>query len=209
MFQTDGVGGITDVRIEGSDESSVPVALNAGSFEGKTLTDLVGASATFDITNDGSALGLATVTANGTNYHVGQTYVIAGNLIGGSTPANDATITIDSVNGSTGAIATASVTGSAPALPTVFTGQAGVNQAHAGTSGTFNITRTSGSYSLAINASGSGYEIGNIITIPGNTLGGATPAQDATVIVTAKDGSGGLGTASITGSGIRRRRTKS
>ena len=201
VVSTDGVGGITDVRIEGSDESSVPVALNAGVFEGKTLTDLVGASATFNITNDGSAFGLVT-TANGTNYHVGQNYVIAGNLIGGSTPANDATITIDSVNGSTGAIATASVTGSAPALPTVFTGQTGSNVAHAGTSGTFNITRTSGSYSIAINASGSGYEIGNIITIPGNTLGGATPAQDAIVIVTAKDGSGGLGTVSITGSGI-------
>ena len=84
----------------------------------------------------------------------------------------------------------------------MFTGQAGSNVAHAGTSGTFNITRTSGAYSLAINASGSGYEIGNIITIPGNTLGGATPAQDATVIVTGKDGSGGLSTATITGSAV-------
>ena len=195
------VGAITDVRVEGSDESTVPTAADAGSFESKNLVNLTGASATFDLANDGTTY-TTTVTANGTNYHVGQTYVIAGNLIGGSTPANDATITIDSVNGATGAIATVSITGSAPALPTVFTGQAGVNQAHAGTSGTFNITRTSGTYSLAINASGSGYEIGNIITIPGNTLGGATPAQDATVIVTGKDGSGGLSTATITGAGL-------
>ena len=158
-------------------------------------------SQTFDISNDGSNYSV-TVTANGTNYHTGQTYVIAGNLIGGSTPANDATITIDSVGGTDGAIATASVAGSAPALPTVFTGQSGSNQAYAGTSGTFNITRTAGVYSLAINASGSGYEIGNVITIPGNTLGGATPAQDATVIVTGKDGSGGLSTASIAGSAV-------
>ena len=195
------VGAITDVRVEGSDESTTPTAADAGSFESKNLVNLTGASATFDLANDGTTY-TTTVTANGTNYHVGQTYVIAGNLIGGSTPANDATITIDSVNGATGAIATVSITGSAPALPTVFTGQAGVNQAHAGTSGTFNITRTSGTYSLAINASGSGYEIGNIITIPGNTLGGATPAQDATVIVTGKDGSGGLSTATITGAGL-------
>jgi len=201
VVSVNGVGGITDVRVEGADESTTPSAADAGVFENKGMTDLVGSGATFDIANDGSSYS-TTVTANGTNYHVGQTYVIAGNLIGGSTPANDATITVDSVNGETGAISTVSITGSAPALPTVFTGQAGSNVAHAGSSGTFDITRTSGVYSLAINASGSGYEIGNIITIPGNTLGGATPAQDATVIVTAKDGSGGLSTASITGSAV-------
>ena len=201
VVSVNGVGAITDVRVEGSDESTVPTAADAGVFESKSLVNLTGSGATFDLANNGSTYSI-TVTANGTNYHTAQTYVIAGNLIGGSTPANDATITIDSVSGTDGAIATASVAGSAPALPTVFTGQAGANQAHAGTSGTFNITRTSGTYSLAINASGSGYEIGNIITIPGNTLGGATPAQDATVIVTGKDGSGGLSTASITGSAV-------
>ena len=201
VVSVDGAGGITDVRLEGADESSVPVALNAGVFESKNLTDLAGSSATFDISNDGTNYTVS-VTANGTDYHTGQTFTVLGNAIGGSTPGNDCTITIDSVNGTTGAIATASASGSAPALPTVFTGQAGVNQAHAGASGTFNVTRTSGVYSIAINASGSGYEIGNVITIPGNTLGGATPAQDATVIVTGKDGSGGLSSATITGSAV-------
>ena len=94
------VGAITDVRVEGSDESTVPTAADAGSFESKTLVNLTGAGATFDLANDGTTY-TTTVTADGTNYHVGQTYVIAGNLIGGSTPANDATITIDSVNGTT------------------------------------------------------------------------------------------------------------
>ena len=67
------------------------------------LVDFVGQSATFNITNDGTNFGVV-VTAAGTDYHVGQTYTVAGNLIGGSTPANDCTITIDSVNGTTGAI---------------------------------------------------------------------------------------------------------
>lgn len=201
VVSVDGTGGITDVRVEGSDESTIPVAFNGGTFSSKTLVDLVGSGATFDITNDGTTFGVS-ATANGTDYHTNQTYVVAGNLIGGSTPTNDATITIDSVNGATGAIATVSVAGVAPALPTVFTGQTGSNVAHAGTSGTFDVTRTSGVYSVTINASGSGYEVGNIITIPGNTLGGATPAQDATVTVTAKDGSGGLNTVTIAGSGL-------
>ena len=201
VVATDGAGGIIDVRVEGADESSVPVAFNGGTFDSKNLVDLVGSGATFDISNDGSNYSVS-VTAIGTDYHPGQTFVVAGNLIGGSTPANDCTITIDSVDGTTGAIATASASGSAPALPTVFSGQAGVNQAHAGASGTFDVTRTSGTYSLTINGSGSGYEIGNQIVIPGNSLGGATPANDATVIVTGKDGSGGLSTATITGSGV-------
>ena len=201
VVAVDGAGGIIDVRVEGSDESSVPVAFNGGTFNAKSLVDYVGNGATFNITNDGTNYGVV-VTANGTDYHVGQTFVVAGNLIGGSTPANDCTVTIDSVGGTDGSIATASATGSAPALPTVFTGQTGTNQAHAGASGTFDITRTSGTYSVAINASGSGYEIGNVITIPGNTLGGATPANDATVVVTGKDGSGGLSTVTITGSAL-------
>ena len=201
VVAVDGAGGIIDVRVEGSDESSVPVAFNGGTYASKNLTDLVGQSATFNITNDGTNYGVV-ITANGTDYHTNQTFIVAGNLIGGSTPANDCTITIDSVNGATGAIATASASGSAPALPTVFSGQTGTNQAHAGASGTFDITRTSGTYSVAINASGSGYEIGNVITVPGNTLGGATPANDATVVVTGKDGSGGLSTVTITGSGL-------
>jgi len=201
VVAVDGAGGIIDVRVEGSDESSVPVAFNGGTFNAKSLVDYVGNGATFNITNDGTNYGVV-VTANGTDYHVGQTFVVAGNLIGGSTPANDCTVTIDSVGGTDGSIATASATGSAPALPTVFTGQTGTNQAHAGASGTFDITRTSGTYSVAINASGSGYEIGNVITVPGNTLGGATPANDATVVVTGKDGSGGLNTVTITGSAL-------
>ena len=201
VVAVDGAGGIIDVRVEGSDESSVPVAFNGGTFNAKSLVDYVGNGATFNITNDGTNYGVV-VTANGTDYHVGQTFVVAGNLIGGSTPANDCTVTIDSVGGTDGSIATASATGSAPALPTVFTGQTGTNQAHAGASGTFDITRTSGTYSVAINASGSGYEIGNVITVPGNTLGGATPANDATVVVTGKDGSGGLSTVTITGSAL-------
>ena len=201
VVAVDGAGGIIDVRVEGSDESSVPVAFNGGTYASKNLTDLVGQSATFNITNDGTSFGVV-VTANGTDYHTGQTFVVAGNLVGGSTPANDCTVTIDSVNGATGAIATASASGSAPALPTVFSGQTGTNQAHAGASGTFDITRTSGTYSVSVNASGSGYEIGNVITVPGNTLGGATPANDAEVVVTNIDGSGGLNSVTITGAGL-------
>ena len=200
VVSVNGVGAITDVRLEGSDVSSVPAAFNGGVFEAKVMANLAGASATFNVANDGSTF-TTTVTANGTNYHVGQTFVIAGTEIGGTTTANDATITIDSVNGETGAIGTVSIAGTAPALPTVFTGQAGSNVAHAGTSATFDITRTSGTLTTTIGSSGSGYKVGNTLTVVGTNLGGATTANDATIVVASVDGSGGLSTVTITGTG--------
>ena len=200
VVDVDGAGGILDVRVEGADESSVPVAFNGGSFDAKTFSLLNGQNAVFDITNDGSSYSVAIDTA-GTDYHTGQTFTILGSELGGSDGANDATVTIDSVGGTDGSIGTASVTGSAPALPTNFSGQAGTNQAHAGAGGTFDITRTSGVYSIALNAFGADYEVGNEIVVPGTSLGGASPANDATVTVTAIDGSGGLSTVTIAGTG--------
>ena len=204
VVSVDGNGGITDVRLEGSDESSLPTPNNAGTFAGKTLTNLVGSGAVFDVTNDGSSYSVAIDTA-GTNYYIGQTFTVSGTALGGSSPANDATITIASENngGATkGVIATANISGSAPSLPTDFSGVAGANQAHAGSSATFDITRTSGSYSVAMNVFGTNYQVGNEITVAGTSLGGATPTNDAVLIVTGKDGSGGISTATVTGTAV-------
>ena len=79
---------------------------------------------------------------------------------------------------------------------------AGANQAHAGASGTFDITRTQGTYSIAMNIAGTGYKVGNEITILGTDLGGAAPTNDATLIVSSIDGSGGVNNATITGTGV-------
>ena len=200
VVSVDGVGGITDVRLEGADVSSVPSAFNGGSFESKTLANLSGTGADFNITNDGSNYSVAIATA-GTDYHTDQTFTVAGNTIGGSTPGNDATITISAVGGTDGSISTVSIAGSAPSLPTDFTAVSGDNQAHAGASGTFNITRTSGVYSVAINANGVDYQVGNNIVVVGTNLGGDNPANNATLVVDSIDGSGGIATVSITGTG--------
>jgi len=200
VVATDGAGGIIDVRLEGADESSIPVAFNGGTFTSKTLSNLAGSSAVFDIVNDGVSYS-ANITTAGTDYHLDQTITIAGTELGGTSPANDATLTISNVGGADGSITGVTVSGSAPALPTAFNGVAGVNQPHAGTSGTFNITRTAGTYTIAINSSGSAYQVGNVLTIAGTTLGGISPTNDATVTVTAIDGSGGLNTVTIAGTG--------
>ena len=205
VVAVDGNGGITDVRLEGQDISSAPVPFNGGVFSGKTLTNFNGSGAVFDVTNNGSTYSVA-VDTPGTNYIDGQEFTIAGTALGGSSPANDATISISATN-STGAsnqgiIQTVSISGSAPSLPTDFSNVAGANQAHAGASGTFDITRTQGAYSIAMNIAGTGYQVGNEITIVGTDLGGAAPTNNATLIVSSIDGSGGVNNATITGTAI-------
>ena len=200
VVATDPSGGVLDVRLEGSDISSIPVAFNGGTFSSKTLSLFDGSGAVFDIENDGSTYTVTIDTA-GTDYHEAQTFTIAGTELGGTSPANDATVTITGVNGTNGALTAVTVAGTAPSLPTDFSGLGGTNQAHAGASGTFDITRTAGVYSLEINSFGADYQVGNELVIAGTALGGASPLNDATIIITAIDGSGGLSTATISGTG--------
>ena len=58
----------------------------------------------------------------------------------------------------------------------------------------------SGSYTVSIKTPGRGYQVGDIITIKGNRLGGETPGQDLTITVTGLDGNGGV--AGITHTGV-------
>ena len=93
VVSVNGTGGITDVRVEGSDESSTPVFSNAGSVTGKTLQNRVGSGCTFNISNNGTAYSIAIAVA-GSNYESGQTFTVAGTELGGSSPTNDATVTV-------------------------------------------------------------------------------------------------------------------
>ena len=208
VVSVNGTGGITDVRVEGSDESSTPTFANAGSVTGKTLQNRVGSGCTFNISNNGTAYSIAIAVA-GSNYESGQTFTVPGTELGGSSPTNDATVTVstttDQWNAGTytyGIVSGLNVSGVAPTLPTSFTGIAGSNEAHAGASGTFDITRTQGTYTVSVNAQGSGYRVGNEITVVGTSLGGATTANDALVVVSSVNGSGGLTGATVTGTGV-------
>lgn len=64
------------------------------------------------------------------------------------------------------------------------------------------VTATTGTYTVAISAAGSGYAAGETITIVGTQLGGATTANDATITITAVNGSGGITAASISGTAV-------
>ncbi len=71
-----------------------------GSFTGVASTSAGGGSgATFDVerSTNGLIIGV-TLNAAGLGYSNSDTLTIAGNLIGGATPANDITVTVDTVN---------------------------------------------------------------------------------------------------------------
>jgi hypothetical protein len=74
-----------------------------------------------------------------------------------------------------------------------YTGVTGTTTG-AGTGAKFDVTKTSGVYSTTVESAnlGSGYALGDTITIPGTSLGGTAPANNDVVIVTALGTNGSI-----------------
>ena len=58
-----------------------------------------------------------------------------------------------------------------------------------GSSASFNVVRTGNTYAITLQSGGTGYTIGDTLTIAGANLGGTTPTNNITVIVTNLNGS--------------------
>ena len=150
-------------------------------FTGVTGTaSASGTSGTFNITNT-SGTYTAAVNAAGSGYAVGETITVVGANLGGATTANNATVTVSSIG------------------PTTYTNPTQSGYSGSGSSATFSITKTGTSYAVAITAAGSGFSTSETITVVGTQLGGATTANDATITITAVNGSGGITAATIAG----------
>tara|TARA_B100000925_G_scaffold291851_1_gene281917 strand:+ start:2908 stop:5247 length:2340 start_codon:yes stop_codon:yes gene_type:complete len=148
-----------------------------------TNTSGSGTGGTFDITNTNTTYS-ATVNAAGSGYAVGTTIKVLGTDLGGTSPANDATVTVASL------------------APNTYVNPTQSGYSGSGSSATFNITKTGTTYSVAITAAGSGFSASETITIIGTLLGGATTANDATITITTVNGSGGITGATIAGTGL-------
>ena len=147
---------------------------------------------------------IVTVSATGTaalstsDYVVNDRIIISGaSFPSGENTTNDATLKITSV-GVTGNITSFDITGTAPdAEKTVnaLTGTASLS----GVNAEFNITKTGTAYSAFSTIPGTGYQIGETITIAGALLEGTTPTNNCVITVTTIDGGGGVATFSISG----------
>jgi len=186
----DGTGGITNFTTTGTapDGEQIYNAI-AGT------ASLSGTNATFDVTRTGTTY-TASVNNPGTNYVSTETVVILGTALGGATPANDCTITIDSVGGS-GEITVIQTAGTAANTGLLAEQSAG---SIIGNGATFNVALAAGNYTTTLAQAGNDYYPGQKFKVLGNLLAGATPANDLTITIATVNASGGILTVTDSGS---------
>jgi hypothetical protein len=162
-------------------------------YTGLTGTVRQGSGATFNIIDNGNGSYSAAVVNGGTNYRAGHKIKILGTSLGGATPDNDITITVQTVNGS-GVIQGGGVgnTGTAAGTETAtYTALSGTNF-ETGSGLTFNFEGNNDStyteHNTEITAPGTNYVLDDVITISGALLGGTSPANDLTATVNADNG---------------------
>ena len=144
-----------------------------------------------------------TLTAPGIGFDVGDTITWAGTDLGGSTPLNNLSITVASVNPSTGAIVDWEINAPlyADAGNDSYNGVAGLNITPVGAGARFDISRTFTGYSAVLNGNGGlNYVVGNRIRILGSQVGGSNSTNDALVEVVSVSGTGAILTLAVTGS---------
>ena len=149
-----------------------------------TTTSAGGAGATVDVEVTGASY-VATITAEGADYLPTETITVAGTDLGGISPDNDCTITIDAV-GVTGNITAITTTGTALNGDTLSSMPA-TNVAPTGA--TFNVSQNlDGNFGLVeISAPGTGYNVGQVHTISGTVFGGVSPGNDLSITITEID----------------------
>ena len=75
-----------------------------------------------------------------------------------------------------------------------YTALSGTNTLGTGTGATWNVTRNGTSYTVALNAAGSGYAVNNTLKILGTALGGLSPANDIVITINSITGTPAAGT---------------
>ena len=169
-----GTGGITSLTIGGTGTDA-----NVDYTSPTYTTSASGTGAVFDINRTGTTYS-ATFSNNGSSFVGAETIDIAGTELGGTSPANDCQITVDTV--SAGAVATFTVTGTAVNTQTYTN----VNKAgRTGTGLSVDVTLSSGSYSVALNNPGANYAVNQTFKILGTNLFGTSPANDLEFTITA------------------------
>lgn len=158
-------------------------------YQNLTTVTREGSGAVFDLVNNGNGTyGFSTIATAGTNYRVGHKIKILGTSLGGDTPANDAVITVNDIDGN-GGIFSAAITGTAPGVVGAsFNGVTGTNfEVGSGAKVTINVSPVTGAiYSIGTYDFGNyHYVVGDVLTVAGtNFANGTSPSNDITLTVT-------------------------
>jgi hypothetical protein len=198
IISIDGVNFLGEV-LSASKVSGNSITGNA-EFNNLLATGGDGTGATFNVsrTNGNYSVAITPSTVdefgnpvhfNGNNYLETNTLTIVGTDLGGTSPANDITITVASVVDISGAnpilsgVGTFTFAGTSVSSDATFTDLTSTRLDNIGAGATFNITRSAGTYSAVVNQSGTDYRIGEKINISGADLGGTSPSNDLALTV--------------------------
>ena len=145
---------------------------------------VAGTLATFGLVKLGTSYSSLVIVDSGDGYAVGETLTVDGTNLDATTVTNDATFEVSQVGKTYTGLSQSSTTG-------------------IGSNAVFTVTKTvetgTGSYTVIIDNGGTGYNGGDEIRILGTQLGGLTPANDLVMTVDTHDGSGVLGTVTVSG----------
>ena len=166
------------------DDSKGEAVLSSDTYTNvQGLASSNGSGAIYTVTRSGGSSSAYNIsqTSGGLGYVATETIVIDGSVLGGTSTVNDLTITVGTVDAN-GTVLTSSASGTASDgfLTSIIMGELNNKISNSGSGVQIGVTRTSGSYNVVLTNAGSGYYPEYREFIPGNQLGGSTPANDLT-----------------------------
>lgn len=204
FFRTSGTNDITVTVTDLTTNDAVRTFTSTGSSVLSTIDDInsyrnCSAKFTFLSSNPGGDPGKnfnILLTDPGTIYSTGDVITIGGDYLGGTSPKNDVTITVGSVN-SNGGIVDFTYLGT-PSTSGV-SGQTEIQKQNTSATFTFSNITSSSSFTCSVKNAGTGYVAGDRLIILGSSFsGGKTPANDFRIKVLTTTTTGGISTFSVT-----------
>lgn len=199
-----GVGGTGDITTVSFSGTSATITYSYNNVL-QDATSGAGINTVWNVVvEDANPDGTYTVSLvnGGSGFAPSDTITILGTNLGGSTPANDLTITVSTVGG-LGQVLTFSSSGTSTGTDGGYSNVSGTNAANSGASAIFTISRSAGSYTLdSVGAGGTGYRVGNRITILGTNLSGTSPTNDLILQVSSISGDAVTAATTISGTAV-------
>ena len=197
-----GTGGLWNVGYTNGVFNSV--TLSNPSFPAQSAT-VGGGSGTgvlldFVITNNSYAVSVDPADAGVTGYSVYDIVEVSGNNLGGTTPNNDAQVTITSVD-SNGYPTGVSVTGNGANAANNFTNVT-YSTNNSGIGANLNIGTDGTTYNPVFTVTGTGFAALDTVTVLGTQVGGASPLNDITITIDTVDTGGEILTFTASGTAV-------
>ena len=197
-----GNGAIFDIAYQGGVFNSVTQVnptypAMTGNVSGGTGTGVI---FNIDSINNSYSVTIDPQNAGVTGYSQYDVIQVSGNLLGGTTPNNDAEITITAVD-SEGFPTGATVTGNGADATGNYIGTA-FTTTGSGIGANLNMTTIGTTYNATFTVTGTGFAALDTVTVLGTAVGGASPTNDVTITIDTVDTGGEILTFTVAGTAV-------